>query len=188
MTKNIKILLGAVVILIILFFINRMGQKKHTTQSEDLFTCNANDICNIVIEKEGEKLEIARIDTIWKIVGHDSLIIKQPRLDNFFTRVLTTKRQSIISRNQEKWATYSVDDSTGTFITLLNYAGDSLDRMVFGRSKSNYSRNYVRIGDDPNVYQTNSNVIYQLQTQPTYWGEKPKPPEPEEKVDTTVVE
>ena len=73
-------------------------------------------------------------------------------------------------------------------LTLLNDAGDTLNRVIFGRSKSNYNRNYVRIGNNPNVYQTNTNVIYQLQTRPTYWGQKPKPPEPEEKVDTTSVE
>ncbi|MBC8174088.1 MAG: DUF4340 domain-containing protein [Candidatus Marinimicrobia bacterium] len=188
MTKNMKILLGVVVILIILFLINYMGQKKHTTQSENLFTCNPDDVFNIIIEEEGEKLEIVRIDTIWQIVGHDSLEIKRRQVDNFFTNVFTTKLQSIISRNPEKWAIYSVDDSTGTFLTLLNDTGDTLNRVIFGRSKSNYSRNYVRIGDDLNVYQTNSNVIHQLQTRPTYWGEKPKPPEPEEKVDTTPVE
>ncbi len=183
-----KIPLGAVVILIILFLINHMGQKKHTTQSENLFTCNPDDVFNIIIEKEGNKLEITRMDTIWQIVGHDSLVIKRRQVDNFFTNVFTTKRQSIISRNPEKWATYSVDDSTGTLLTLLNDAGDTLNRVIFGRSKSNYNRNYVRIGNNPNVYQTNTNVIYQLQTRPTYWGQKPKPPEPEEKVDTTSVE
>ena len=45
---------------------------------------------------------------------------------------------------------------------------------IFGRSKSDYSRAYVRIWNDPTVYLADENVLYMLSTKVTYWGEKPK--------------
>ena len=45
---------------------------------------------------------------------------------------------------------------------------------IFGRSKSDYSRSYVRVGDNPKVYLADQNVTYMLSTLETYWGEKPK--------------
>ena len=59
---------------------------------------------------------------------------------------------------------------------------------VFGRSKSDYSRSYIRIGDDPNVYLSDQNVTYMLSTRETYWGQKPKvevPPPPPIPADTS---
>ena len=186
MTNRTKLAIGALAILLIFFFINQQGQKKYTTKKSDLFTGNTEDVYRFTITKGDEFLELIRMDTTWKIVDNDSLIVKQRSFDNFFDRVLTTRRESVVSQNPEKWSKFSVDDSTGTILSIYDYAGESMGRFVFGSSRSDYSRNYVRINDDPNVYQTSSNIIFQLQTRPTYWGEKPKPPVVE--ADTTSTE
>ena len=83
-----------------------------------------------------------------------------------------------------------MDDSTGTHLAIINSKGETVGYYVFGRSKSDYSRSYIRIGDDPKVYLVDQNVIYMLATRETYWGEKPKedvPPPPPEDIpaDTT---
>ncbi|SVA69088.1 uncharacterized protein METZ01_LOCUS121942, partial [marine metagenome] len=38
-----------------------------------------------------------------------------------------------------------------------------------------------------NVYLTSKNILHRLQTRPTYWGEKPKPSEEEQKNDSLGV-
>ena len=46
--------------------------------------------------------------------------------------------------------------------------------VQFGNSSSDYSRCYVRSNEIPNVYLTNNNIMYHLQTRPEFWGEKHK--------------
>ena len=67
-----------------------------------------------------------------------------------------------------------MDDSTGTHLAIINSKGKTIGYYVFGRSKSDYSRSYIRIGDDQKVYLVDQNVTYMLSTRETYWGEKPK--------------
>ena len=76
--------------------------------------------------------------------------------------------------NPEKYGKYSVDDSSGTHLAVIGSKGETVEYYIFGRSKSDYSRSYVRVGDDPKVYLADQNVNYMLSTRPTYWGEKPK--------------
>ena len=57
---------------------------------------------------------------------------------------------------------------------MINLKNETIAYYVFGRSNTDYSRSYVRIGNDPNVYLTDQNVTYMLNTQETYWGEIPK--------------
>ena len=76
--------------------------------------------------------------------------------------------------NPKKYGKYSVDDSTGTHLAVIDSKGETISYYVFGRSKSDYSRSYVRLGNDPKVYLADQNITYMLQTRPTYWGEKQK--------------
>ena len=69
---------------------------------------------------------------------------------------------------------YSLDDSTGTHLALINSKDETVGYYIFGRSKSDYSRSYVRVGDDPKVYLADQNVLYMLSTRVTYWGEELK--------------
>ena len=69
---------------------------------------------------------------------------------------------------------FAISDSLGTHLALINSQNETIAYYVFGRSNTDYSRSYVRIGNNPNVYLTDESVIYFLRVQPTYWGEKPK--------------
>jgi len=109
-------------------------------------------------------------------------------MDNLFDKVLKVNKGTIISENPEKYGKYSVDDSTGTHLAVIDSKGETVGYYVFGRSKSDYSRSYIRIDNDPKVYLADQNVTYMLSTQETYWGQKPKvevPPPPPIPTDTT---
>ncbi|SVB18628.1 uncharacterized protein METZ01_LOCUS171482 [marine metagenome] len=127
-----------------------------------------------MIQNGEEAIELSRIDTLWQISGNDTLEVKSQSINNLLDKVLKVNRGTIISENPEKYEKYSVDDSTGTHLAVINSKGETVGYYVFGRSKSDYSRSYVRLGDDPKVYLADKNITYMLQTHPTYWGEKPK--------------
>ena len=174
MTKNLKISLILLCILIGIYFINNKNQNNLITKSSAIFLDDPKDILKILIQKGDDAIELIRVDTTWKISGNDTLIIKTRSLDNFFDKVLTVKKETIISENPNKYEKFSVSDSLGTHLALINLKNETSAYYVFGRSKSDYSRSYVRIGENPKVYLTNQNVIYMLSTNETYWGEKPK--------------
>jgi hypothetical protein len=178
-------------VLIGIFFFNKNSQSKLETVSEAIFVDDIEDIFKFLIQKGEEAIELARIDTMWRISGNDTLEIKSQSMDNLFDKVLKVNRGTIISENPEKYGKYSVDDSTGTHLAVIDSKGETVGYYVFGRSKSDYSRSYVRVGSDPKVYLADQNVTYMLQTRPTYWGEKPKeevplPPPVDIPADTTI--
>jgi len=174
MIKNMQIALIVLVILIGIYFLNKSFQTKFESTSEAIFNDEPEDIFKFLIQEGQEAIELSRADTLWRISGNDTLEVKPRSMDNLFDKVLKVHRGTIISENPEKYGKYSVDDSTGTHLAVINSKGKTVGYYVFGRSKSDYSRSYVRVGSDPRVYLADQNVTFMLQTRPTYWGEKPK--------------
>ncbi|MBC8215139.1 MAG: DUF4340 domain-containing protein [Candidatus Marinimicrobia bacterium] len=179
MGKNLKYGLIILGVLIVVYVLNTIGQNTYTSTTSSMFTGEIEDIAKFVINKNSDQLEIVKVDTTWQITDHDTLVIKKSSIDNLFNKVLKVKKGTILSTNPEKWNKYSVDDSTGTHLYLFNYADEELGHFVFGSSKADYSRNNLRIPEDNSVYQTDQNVVWNLSTRSSYWGQKPKPPEPE---------
>ena len=189
MTKNFKIALIILVVLIGVYLLNIRSQGKFESTSTAIFTDDPEEIFKVLIQQGEEAVELARLDTIWRISGNDTLVTKPRSIENLFDKVLKINRGTIISENPDNYQKYSLDDSTGTHLAVINSKGETVGYYIFGRSKSDYSRSYVRIGDDPNVYLADQNVLYMLSTQETYWGETPKeeilPPPIDIPADTT---
>ena len=186
MTKNLKIAIIVLVVLTGVYLLNIRSQGKLESTSTAIFTDDPEDVFKILIQAGEEAVELARVDTVWKISGNDTLVTKPRSIENLFDKVLKVNRGTIISENPEKYGNYSVDDSTGTHLAVINSEGKTVGYYVFGRSKSDYSRSYIRIGDDPKVYLVDQNVTYMLSTRETYWGEKPKEEVPPQPVDIPV--
>ena len=174
MTKNLQIALLVFVVLIGLFLLNKNSQSKLESVSEAIFTHDPEDIFKFLIQNGEEAIELVRVDTLWRISGNDTLEVKSRSIDNIFDKVLKVNRGTIISENSGKYGKYSVDDSAGTHLAVIGSKGETVGYYIFGRSKSDYSRSYVRVGDDPKVYLADQNVTYLLSTRVTYWGEKAK--------------
>lgn len=182
MAKNLQIALIVLIVFVGLYLLNKSSQSKHNSSTEAIFTNDPEDIFKFLIQNGEEAIELARVDTLWRISGNDTLEVKPRSMDNMFDKVLKVNRGTIISENPGKYGKYSVDDSTGTHLAVIDSKGETVGYFVFGRSKSDYSRSYIRVGSDPNVYLADQNVTYMLSTKETYWGEKPKeeisPPTP----------
>jgi hypothetical protein len=187
MTKQAKFALITLSVLAILYFVNIRMQDKYTARDTALFSKDREHITRIYIQKDSEELEMVKVDTMWTISDHDSLTVKKNILNNFFDDIEEMeKEESPISTNPKNWSKYSVDDSAGTHLTLYGLNDQELGRFVLGRSKTNWSQNAIRINDGSHVYLTSKNILHRLQTKPTYWGEKPKPPVEEVPEDTTL--
>ena len=67
MTKSMKILLGVLVLIIVLFFISQSRQKRHLTQSTDIFSITMDKVNSFDILKDTLFISIQRKDTSWQI-------------------------------------------------------------------------------------------------------------------------
>ena len=110
MTKSMKILLGVLLLIIILFFVSQSRQKRHFTQSSDVFTISMDKVNRFDIQKDSISISIERIDTTWQIAGNDSLLIQMNRINDVEQKILTVQRESMVSNNSKKWKTFNVDD------------------------------------------------------------------------------
>ena len=181
MTRNMKILATILGVIVILYFISQSGQKKHQAQSNDVFSIVMEEVYRFDVQKDSLYIALQRKDTTWQITGNDSLLIQANRINDVENKVLTIKRESVVSKKPSKWKSFNVDDSLGTKITFYGFNDEVLGEAIFGRSKSDWQRSYVRLIGEDYVYMTNENVINSLQMRPTFWGKKPPPlPEPAE--------
>ena len=176
MTRNMKILAIILGLIVILYFISQSGQKKHQAQSNDVFSIVMEEVYRFDVQKDSLYIALQRKDTTWQITGNDSLLIQANRINDVENKVLTIKRESVVSKKPSKWKSFNVDDSLGTKITFYGFNDEGLGEAIFGRSKSDWQRSYVRLIGEDNVYMTNENVINSLQMRPTFWGKKPPPP------------
>jgi len=176
MTRNQKIMIALLVVIGTAFLMNSYAQKKRKSSSDLIFQANSENISAFTISKAEQSITLELAD-VWLIADHDTLQVKDNIMQNFLDRTLAVRRGTVVSKNPDKWATYSVDDEAGTRLAVTDGKGEPAGTAIFGPSKSDFSRNYVRIGDDPNVYQTDIGIIFQLQPSPTYWGSKPAPPD-----------
>ncbi len=179
MTRELKWASIAFIVILIVWGLNSTIQNRHVTKTNDVFAIEKDDVFEVEITKGLDAITLIRQGDSWFIMDHDSLVMKQGRIDNLMDKALFVRRETLVSTNPEKWSTYSVDDSLGTIIYWKDASGGLLGSAAFGRSKSDWSHNYVRLLDEEDVYLTNENIIFALNTSADYWGEVPKPPEPD---------
>jgi hypothetical protein len=179
MGKNTKWLLIVLGIFVVLFGINQLQQSNLGSSSDQVFEIEREDVFNFDISSGVETISLSFNGESWAIDGNDTLVVKENTINNFFDKVLKVTRTSLVSRNQAKWDKFNVGDSTGTLLVLKDHNSESLGRITVGRSGAEWSASNIRVGDEVEVYQTNENIAWQLNTSPTYWGEVPPPPEPD---------
>jgi hypothetical protein len=82
----------------------------------------------------------------------------------------------LISSKSEKWEKFGVDDSLGRHIQVFNEENQELLHYIFGNSGSDFQHNYVREVNSSDIYRTNNNIFFLLNTDATYWGKIPPKP------------
>ena len=163
--------------LIILFTLSQFKQSSLISRSDQIFDIDKSDIFGIQIRQGDDSLSLSFNGDIWSILNHDSLQVKDNTLNSFFDKLLSLNRTSLVSKNSSKWDKFMVGDSTGTHLSFIDYNGLLLSNIIVGRSNAEWASSNVRIGDKVEVYQTNENVSWQLNTSATFWGEVPSSPE-----------
>ena len=176
MTDSLKYTLSALVLLIGIYIYNQNVQQSHIASGSSIFSGNPEDIHRVLISEGDNALELVRSDTTWRITQADSLLIKENQIKNLFDRLLTVKMEMLISKNQTKWEKFGVDDSLGRHLQVFDDEDKKLIHYIFGNAGQDYQHNYIRDSNSSEVYRTNDNVYFLLNSSATYWGKSPPKP------------
>lgn len=162
--------------LIALYLLLQTRSARYTTSAEAVFDIEPDSVARFEVKSGTAQVELARRDSLWVVAEHEENKVRDWRITNFFDRVLAVERESMISANPDKWATYGVSDSAARQVLLYDARDELLGHIYVGRSRANFSNNYVRLAGDERVYLTASSIYHNLDTDSTFWLE-PKPVE-----------
>ena len=183
MTDTIKYSLGALGLVVLLFFYNRNSQNQNTYEGQKIFAGNDEDIYRIVLTENDKEIELVKIDTSWSLSQADSFVIKENQVKKIFDRLLKVERELLITSKEEKWEKFGVDDSLGRHIMVYDQNDKELLHYIFGNSGTDWQHNYIRKNNSSDVYRTNDNVYFLLNTNISYWGQKPPDPKPQKETE-----
>ena len=183
MTDTIKYSLGVLGLVVLLFFYNRSSQNKNTYEGRKIFVGNDDDVYRIVLSENDKEIELVKIDTSWSLSQADSFVVKENQLQKIFDRLLKVERELLITSKEEKWEKFGVDDSLGRHIMVYDQNDKELLHYIFGNSGTDWQHNYIRKNNSSDVYRTNDNVYFLLNTNISYWGQKPPDPKPQEEAE-----
>ncbi len=153
----------------------QFSKTGYTIAGTPIFEGSREDVQQVVIERGGERVELRLDGEVWRLVGHDSLEVREAPIDNLLDKVLAVRSTTLMTRRADRWDVYSVDDSTGIRLSVRNAGGAELAAFVFGQSRRDWSKNYVRLASEDAVYLTDNNITYYLNATPDFWGRKPEP-------------
>ena len=180
MTNTIKYGLGSFLLIFVVYFYNQSSQSSLRSDSIPIYKSDMNQIHRVLITENEKELELVKIDTTWSISKAESLIIKENNLNNLFDRLLKVEKEMLMSTNIEKAEKFGVDDSLGRHLKIFDVNDNQIMHYIFGNSGQDYQHNYIREAKSNDIYRTNDNVWWLLNTSPTYWGKKaPKTAEEE---------
>ena len=186
MTNSIKYSLGLLALLFLLFLYNKNSQDSYKMVSESIFDGSADNVFRIKLFEDSKEIELIKEDSTWSISNVDSLIVKENQIEKIFDRLLKVEKEILITNKEEKWEKFGVDDSLARHIQIYDESGNEILHYLFGNSGQDWQHNYIRKNGSPDVYRTNDNVFFLLNTNTTYWGKKPPEPKPILNPDSTA--
>ena len=175
MNKSLQYLIIAFVLLLFLFFINRMQQGRYNSSSELIFNIDDDKIHRILfLDTNGDSLTILKTDTTWTMPEADTLTIKDRQISQFFEKVINGKYDMVRSKNPDNWNKYGVTDSLGKTVSLYDINNNLIKSVIFSNAGQDYSHNNYRVIGENEVYRTTENIFYLINITPNYWGSPPK--------------
>ncbi len=186
MTDSIKYSLAALGLIILLFLYNSSSQKSLEMDGQAIFNGSEEEVFRIKLSEDKKEIELIKTDTTWSFSNNDSLVVKENQVDKIFDRLLKVEKEILITSKEEKWEKFGVDDSLARHITVYDENDNEMLHYLFGNSGQDWQHNYIRKHGSSDVYRTNDNVFFLLNTNSTYWGKKPPEPIPTVDPDSTT--
>lgn len=173
MDKKIITAIITISLLVVLYIVNLRQQKNYENTGSEFLNLEKKLITKIIISANDDALELNVKDSLWSISGNDSLVMKPNKVEDLLSSLASLKTMHTVTTKEEKWKIYGVDAPSGTHLALVGNGGNTLAYYVFGQANE-YNKCYVRTDKNMEVYLLDSNIMFQLRTDPNFWGQIPK--------------
>ena len=186
MDKKITKAIIGIAILIALYFLNVQQQNSYKNSGSSFLNIEKDLIKKVIISANEDAIEFSTKNDSWVISGNDSLVLRENKIEDLLLKLSEIKQLYSVTNKEEKWNLYGVDPVAGTHLALVGDGGNTLAYYVFGQG-SEYNKCYVRTDQNMEVLMLDSNIMFQLRTDPNFWGEVPKPMIPTDSLKTEEI-
>ena len=170
MNKKQKIYIGILVILMIVFFITKMGNNIEKRIS--FFQADSSKIVTIEISNLKDTLRLSKKNNEWMLVYPFEYPTNEYQIKNIFSKVLNVKTSNLpISESESSFDTYKVTNSQGTLIKFLDKNNYVLDEAIIGKSSSSKTTP-VRRPDETKIFRLEENLNHVITINTDNWREK----------------
>ncbi|HDS15316.1 MAG TPA: DUF4340 domain-containing protein [Proteobacteria bacterium] len=152
MKKEFLLLLAVIVGLGALLFYQKKGKTNYQLPQLSAFSEVAD---RLLLEKGKERIELRREDEIW-LIGAEKYRADGTRVASMLDKLKELQPVALISE-KGNYQLYELDPEKRISVAL--YAGDKLlRRLEIGKSSASLRQSYIRLGEDPRVYQVLGNL------------------------------
>lgn len=152
--KKEYIILAVVIVVLALVLMLRNRDKTHYTLPK-LEPVEKNEVTRIVISRADSALTLARHDDAWKIEPY-GYPVDRTYIDKMLDALSGFELATLVSE-AKNYVPYELDDEKR--IGIEAFTGETqVMRFDIGKPASTYRHTFVRLADDPNVYQARSNL------------------------------
>jgi hypothetical protein len=155
--KTLGIAFG--VLLLIYLILKLTGGNQERSFDPEIIAIDTSVVARIVVDPSGdnEPFELNKDASGWNIqVGSKVYEANAGSIRSFLGSLQKVEAERIVSKNPERFADYSVDDSLGTTIQIFGAGSDKLVDVVAGRFNFNQATrsgiSYLRLSAEEEVY------------------------------------
>lgn len=130
----------------------------------------------VVDTKDGEPYELILENGTWKLqVGEKLVAIESEGLESALVSIKSAKPKRVVSRKEENWPTYEVDEESCTKLMFYNgseaLAGVCIGKLDFNQQKRSMTT-FIRQYDANDVYIVDGPITFDWNKQANDWRNK----------------
>lgn len=176
MTRTNKILLVVLLVLLSAFALTKVFRSPslESNFNADVFKVDTAEIATVsvyVAANEGRPITLKKGEGTWTVEdGTQTANLASTHRDALLRTLATINAERIVSRNEEKWDTYQVGDSTGTQVVIADGAKNELAHWYIG--KQSQGATYARRDGETEVYALNGYLQSEFDKDFDDWRDK----------------
>ncbi len=173
---SIKILgiIFAVLVIIVVWQLINSGKSERSFRSS-LVSIDTAKVTSISLYPQAtghKEVKIFKEGNYWNVnlANGKTASVPYSKVQDLFVQLLNIKPESVAGQNESQWKEFQVD-STGTRVKVYQGSNKTLDITIgkFTYQQPRTMSTYVRVADDPNVYQVDGFLTYSFNHGPDYF-------------------
>ena len=122
--------------------------------------------------KVGEELSRLRKEgSSWYVLLEDGYPFKaqSSRVEALIDNIFSLKKSKVVDRDHEQWPLFELSEETASRISFYNDNQNQIMELYIGKSSPGGKGIYIRVGEEPQVYQAERLTDYYIKGDNEFW-------------------